>query len=241
MICPFLGVFLGFAAWLLPAGLHAGLIEAVRLDTQRLSAYESRVTGTAGHGAASKLLFNALNNIRNVKVFTQSFPVIMPQVEKAELTVLRGMPQGTYHIYPIWPDCVRLKNTPEAGIRGRPVYIGDGNLYRLPAKGLRGQIAVLEMKHYENWQRPFDNGAKALLLLGGPDDQLVLPRDEPLYKPRFYIPQGRLADALRNGAVREISLYCRSSWRGTTALNYYVLLEGEDSVQRFPPVIVAVP
>ena len=241
IIYPVYWVLSGMAVWLFPVGLYAGLIEEIRLDTQRLSAYESRVTGTPGHSAASKQLLDAVNDIGNVKVFTQSFPAIMPQVEKAELTVLQGMPRGTYRIYPIWPDCVRLKNTTEAGINGLPVYIGDGALSRLPAKGLRGQIAVLEMKHYENWQRPFDSGATALLLLGGPDDQLVLPRDEPLFKPRFYIPQGPLAEAFRKGAVREISLYSRSSWQDTTAQNIYVLLKGKGSLQHFPPVIVAVP
>lgn len=220
---------------------ESSFMAAVKKDTAWLAGYASRVVGTAGHEEASRELLEKIRTVPNVRVWTHEFPVIVPVVEKAELTVSAGPMQGTHRIYPVWPDLVRLKTTPAAGITGRLIYIGTGTIPEVPARSLRGNIAVLEMSHYENWKNAFTMGAEAMILLGGKDDQYLPPSQQPLYKPRYYVPEGTLADALRKGDVKEGTLFCRARWVTTTAVNIYALVKPERSAGNPPALAIGVP
>ena len=118
---------------------------------------------------------------------------------------------------------------------------GKGSIVEMPARSLRGQIAVMEMSHYENWKQPFSAGATAVLLLGGKDDRAKPPAQQALYMPRYYVPEGPLAKALREGKAERATVHCDASWRTVTAKNVCALVPAAAGAEALPPVAVAVP
>ncbi len=217
-------------------------IDGVRRDTEWLAGYASRVPGAPGHDEAQAALIERVKAIPGARVWIQEFPVIVPVLKRADLSVTAGELAGTHAIYPVWPDLVRLKTTPPEGISGRLMYVGSATLPELPARSLRGQIAVMEMSAYENWKQPFSMGASAVLLLGGRDDVARQPAQQALYMPRYYVPEGALADALRRGAVTAATIRCDAEWRTVTARNICALVKpSAPGSGVLPPVALAVP
>lgn len=219
----------------------ASLVEAVQRDTAWLSGYPSRVPGTAGHDAAAAALLARLRELPHVQVLTQEYPVTVPAVTRCELVVTEGELRGTHRLFPVWPDLARLKATPERGISGELVYIGTGSYADLSPRRLRGQIAVLEMSHYGNWKRALAFGAAAVVLLGGPDDHALPPAQQAILAPRYYVPAGPLAEALRNASAASGTIQCDAEWRQATACNIYAALAGPAvTAQAPPPLALAV-
>jgi hypothetical protein len=201
----------------------------VREDTRWLSSFPSRIVGTEGHDAAVKEMLEKIRAVPNAQVWTHEFPVVMPHYERAELTVPNGDWQGTHKVYPLYPASVRLNTTPADGISGKLIYVQQAKPHQVPARSLRGQIAVMEMTGGENWRHAFNGGARAIILLGSPEDDnrhaLSHLPPFPFNLPRFYVPAGKLADALRNGEITEGKLFASAQWRTVTATNIYALVK----------------
>jgi hypothetical protein len=201
----------------------------VREDTRWLSSFESRIVGTEGHDAAVKELLEKIRAVPNAQVWTHEFSVVMPHYERAELTVPDGDWEGTHKVYPLYPASVRLNTTPADGIRGKLIYVGEAKPHQVPARSLRGHIAVMEMTGGANWRHAFNGGATAIILLGSSEDNnrhamAHLP-PFPINVPRFYVPDGKLADALRRGEIAEGKLFAAAKWRTVTATNIYALVK----------------
>jgi len=221
---------------MIPALLSAETIETIREDTEWLAGYASRCVGTEGHAAAQSELLKRLRSIPGATVHVQEFSVVVPTVQRASLT----LDADTHRIYPLWPDLARLKTTPEGGIQGRLVYVGAARFADLPARSLRGQIAVMEMEHYKNWRNPFAMGAAAVLCLGGPDDQLAAPAQQPLFKPRYYVPEGPLAEALRDpDRGKQARIDCDATWSTERARNFIATVPGTRANELDPVAIIA--
>ena len=219
------GLRMAFAG-LLVCGLaaqadDAAFVARVKADTEWLSSYATRQMGTPEHDQARDDLLARLRAIPNVNVWTQDFPVVVPVIESCTLEIPGGAMRGRHRIYPIWPDVVRLNTTPPEGLGGRCIYVGKGEVESLPARSLRGQIAVMEMSGYRNYRQAFNFGAAAVLLLGSDDDAASPTALRPLYKPRYYVPAGPLADALRAGTVSDARIVCRGGWQTVMARNLY--------------------
>lgn len=223
----------------LPDAARAGdFVDAVRRDTEALCRYPSRVLGTPGHDAAKEALAERIAALEGVTLVRQPFPLNVPVTDRAVITVARGELAGDHPVHPVWPDNVRLKSTPAEGISGPTVYIGEGHYEALPAKSLRGAVAAIEMSTYasDNWMRAFDFGARAVLLLGSAKDRASPPSYTPYFKPRYYIPDGPLANALRAGTVGEVTIHCDARWHTATGENLLALMRGTDT--SLPPIIL---
>ncbi len=214
-------------------------VERVRSDTAWLSGYETRQIGTESHRKVQEDLLARVRDIAGIEVWTQEFSVIVPVEEESYLEVADGALEGRYPIYPFWPEGVRLNNTPRAGIRGRLVYIREGDFSDIPARGLRGQIAVMEMSGQQNYRRAFDFGAEAVLFLASETVGKPLYSNQSLYKPRYYIRDERAVEALREGAISRGRLFSRSDWERVTAQNIYAGVVPEGSEGEAPYVVVA--
>ncbi|HBC88453.1 MAG TPA: hypothetical protein DCZ94_16010 [Lentisphaeria bacterium] len=216
-------IFAIFAAFAIPAGLLAedGMIAQIRSDAGKFCATSDRSVGSEDARKTGDFIISTASSLPNVKVFVQEFPVIVPHTIKSEIRIGQGGFAGSHRIYPVWPDNVRLKTTPPEGISGTPIYIGKGEFQEIPGSSIRGQIAVMEMSAYGfgNWWRAFDFGATAVILLGSGEDTLSLPTDMPFYKPRFYLPEGKLADALRRGEIKNATVFCSQEWKTVNARN----------------------
>ena len=81
-------------------------IDGVRRDTEWLAGYASRVPGAPGHDEAQAALIERVKAIPGARVWIQEFPVIVPVLKRADLSVTAGELAGTHAIYPVWPDLV---------------------------------------------------------------------------------------------------------------------------------------
>jgi ABC-type lipoprotein release transport system permease subunit len=198
-------------------------------DVKYLSSLQTRLPGTTGYRDAAAYVQQqivALSN-SNVQLKRHLFPLMLPFTESATINV-PGRPME--NIYPLWPAGIRVNSTPIDGITGRVVYCRDGDLKDITPAELNGQIAVLETTSGENWTLAVNMGAAAILLLGTPDTNNIDLRAHdvpiPVNFPRFFIPPGPLADALRARRITTpVTLKASVSWRKVQAVNYYALVK----------------
>lgn len=227
-------------AWAVAGTVRGGNVaDDVRRDTEWLAGYASRTPGTAGHDQASDGLLERVRAVPGARVWVHEFPVVVPTIQRATMDLAGGTLAGTHPVYPVWPDQVRMKTTPEEGLSGDLIYVGAASYAEMPARSLRGNIAVMEMSAYQNWKNPFAMGCKAVLLLGGKDDLALESEYQHLYMPRYYVPQGPLADALRQGGARRGTIHCDGDWREVTARNIYALIRPQAANPELPPIAVA--
>ena len=184
-------------------------------------------------------LLARIREIPGVQVWTQEFPVVVPMDEETFLEVTDPVLPGRHPIHPIWPDVARLNTTGPGGIRGRLIYVGDAAFERLPARSLRGQIAVMEMSAYAQHRRAFDFGAAAVIFLESDRSAEPLPSRQSLYKPRYYVPAGPLADALRTDAITLGRVVSRGRWANVTARNIYAAVVPPEPAGERPTTLVA--
>ncbi len=231
------------AAWLLALAQPADaneLTAAVQRDAAWLAGAPTRLVGTAEHDATQAALVAQLQATPGVRVWTQAFPVVVPRLNRCELTIARGPLAGAHPVYPVWPDLVRLKTTPTNGMTGTLNYIASGELAGIRPLDLQGNLAVMEMQAYENWKNPFQFGAAAVLLLAGREPVRAMPSVQPLYLPRYYVPEGPLADALRRGEIDRATVTCAAEWVEVAATNVYALVLPAGGARGQKPVVVAV-
>jgi len=211
----------------------------VKADTEWLCSYGTRQVGTPEHRRVQDDMLAKVRAIPGVQVWTQEFPVVVPVNGETFLEIGGDALPGQHRLFPVWPDVARLNTTPAKGIRGRLVYVGEAEYEQLPAHGLRGNIAVMEMSAYASYRRAFDYGAVAVIFVEGDQPGKPLPSAQSLYKPRYYVPAGPLADALRGGDVTEGRIVCRGSWKTITARNIYAGVKPANSTDVTPYAMVA--
>lgn len=224
----------------------ASLVERVIEDTKWLSSYPTRVVGTGPHDQAVKDLTKKIKAVPGATVWQQQFPVIVPHTENASLTITAGRWQGEKRpVYPLWPASVRLNTTPKQGIAGRLVYVGQARPDDLPTRRLQGQIAVMEITAGSRWKGAYNAGAKAIILLGSADQTQLHAASHlvtlPINVPRFYVPPGPLAQALRAGEIREGKIFARARWIRATGTNVFALIMPAKMPEPQQALVIGVP
>jgi len=224
---------------------EAAFLEGVKRDAAWIAGVESREVGAEGHTEVHRRLRERIDRIDGVRVWTQEFKVLMPVTERAELAVPSGPMKGTHRIYPLWPGLVRFNTTPPGGYSGRLIYVERGNPESIPARSVRGQLAAMELTGGGLWKRVFGFGARAVLLLGSEAESWWHVHghmlDMPVFYPRFYVPQGALAEAIREGTVADCTVTCRASWQWRTARNVFALVKPDGPPTRKPALVVMAP
>lgn len=213
-------------------------VQSVIADTKWLSDFGTRQIGTPEHDKAQQELLAKVGAVPGVRVWTHEFPVLVPINDETYLDLPDGPLAGRQTLYPLWPDVGRLNTTPEAGFTGKLIYIGDASYPHIPAKGLRGNIAVMEMSAYEHYRRAFDFGAAAVILLESSEAGQPVPTNQSLYKPRYYVPAGALADALRSSQIASATLVSKGHWQTVTARNIYAAVKPADAKDAAPYALV---
>jgi hypothetical protein len=223
--------------------------EQFHRDIDAIASSPTRIVGSKGYDEAVVYLEQQIRALPNVELQRHDFPVMVPVTTRA---VLRRA--GAAHdepIYPFWPASVRTSSTPPSGITGRPIYCGTLQPTELHPGTLAGNIAVIEASAGENWPLAAQYGAVATIVLGSRDTSHVDLRwhdlQIPVNLPRFYVPPGALADALRSGSVQEpITIHATITWQRKSATNLYALVKTHaqmlNMTQRpFAPLVISVP
>jgi hypothetical protein len=203
------------------------------------------MVGFEGHHQIVARVLDEVDALPNVRVWCHQFSAVIPRTERAQLVIDGGSSSGAHRVYPVWPASVRLNTTPAEGIAGRLVYVGKGSIAEVPPRGLRGQIAVMELASGEGWRRAAQAGAAAVLLL---DSDEVTQQDAaehflrlPVSVPRFCVPQGSLADVLRRSGKVTGRLLCKASWVEVQATNIYALVRPAKGAPLCKALAIAAP
>lgn len=211
-----------FAVDLASAQVDAARFEA---DLRALTRSPSRVIGSEGYEQAAAYIEAQVAGLANVELKRHEYPVMVPVTESATLVLEGGRIEP---VYPFWPAHIRVCSTPPDGITGKLVYAGECRYEQLRPASLDGQIAVVEASAGSRWVEASYLGASAILVLGASDtgwaDLNAHDLRVPVNLPRFYVPPGPLADALRAGDLGAATLKARVSWKKKIARNYYALV-----------------
>jgi hypothetical protein len=220
-------------------------------DLHALTSSPTRVVGSDGYAKAVAYLEQQIRALPNIELQRHDFPLMVPVTTRA--TLRRARPDAKDEpIYPFWPASVRTSSTPPQGIKGHAIYCGHLRPAEVRPGSLSGNIAVIEASVGEDWSIPAQYGAVATIVLGTRDTSHVDLRSHelqiPVNFPRFYVPPGALADALRSGAITEpVTIHVTVTWKRASAANLYALVKPQQSIanwtQSLPPaaLMVSVP
>lgn len=202
-----------------------------RQNVTTLAGMGPRIPGSPGYEKARQWLRDQLTEIPGVAWEEHRYPLIVPVTEFARLE----LPDGRRaEVYPFWPAFVRTMSLPPEGLSGNLVYCGKAEYRDIRPAALRGNIAVIEASAGEHWTNVHYFGARAVLILGTKDTSHVDLRHHevpvPINIPRFYVPPGELADALRQDSITgRATLHARVNWKRVEASNFYALLARPDA------------
>ena len=203
---------------------------AIKTDLSTLAGSNSRSVGTPGYEAAMKYVEAEARKLPGVDVQIHTFDVMTPQTVSAQLTT----PGANDTLYSMLPAGVRLNTTPSAGFEGELVYCGTGTFDEIPAKRLQGNIAVVEGNIGEDWRQVAYFGAKAIIFLGS--DAVASARLRameipiPVNVPRFYLPDGPTAAALRQSVIPRGTVSASANWVRSPARNIYVYISAKGAL-----------
>jgi len=233
------------AALLPPAGTDLAIAESAKRDVAWLAGAPSLLPGTPSHDRVRERLLDEVRKLPGIRVWTQTYEVYVPHYGEARIQIESGPAAGNHRVFPVWPSSVRLQVTPKDGLAGPLVYVKEGEWEDLRPRSLRGAIAVMEITGGGRWTAVANAGAKAIVLLGRPDENFQDARAHfvplPICLPRYYMPAGPAADALRRTAqgVRAV-ITCRGEWRPAPVGNILALVPARAGVEPRQAVAVAV-
>jgi len=227
---------------LVPAEASVSLISEMQRDVDWFAGYPSRAIGQPGHDEAMSELYRQVKQIAGEYVWQHRIPYATPRYLEASMSISTGPMAGSHRIYPFWPTGPRLSTTPADGIEGRLVYVGRATIEEFPARSLKDQIAVLEMTNGENWRNVLAFGARALVFLGSEDETNWDMRSHemvvPVVIPRFYVPEGELADYLRSRPAASAHIISRGLWQETEGMNIYALVPSKHPTRPGKAIVI---
>ena len=208
----------------------------VRRTLDRFASLGSRVVGYPGCEEAFRYIEEEFRRIGLQDVRVDSFPVVVPVDEGAELEVLRTGER--IPLYCFWPNQVKPPSLPPEGTSGHLIYGGKGTFQELDGKEVEGSIVLMDFGCGEDYLNPRALGAEAIIFY---DDGHVT-REEASYKflkvpadvPRFWVEKehlARLMELADEGA--EVRLRASMRWKEVMAKNVYGFLYGSDELM--PP------
>jgi len=233
-------------AW---AGRYSAKYDAVNMQTLRadvlqMEALGSRVTGYPGCEAAADLVADRFRKLGLQDVSFQEFKLPVPLEKRSSLRIGGGLPPNSRAAFPsgeiplaaFWPNLVRTPQLGPAGLTGKLVYGGSGDLSEFNRRPVKGSIVVLEFNCGLRWLNAAELGAKAAIFIEpaettrGEAEQKFLRA--PLNFPRFFLSREdaerlHLAELSKPGTV-SATLNCAMPWENATVRNVYGFLEGTD-------------
>jgi hypothetical protein len=191
----------------------------LRRHVETLASFGSRVTGYPGCKQAEEYVYNYLKSIGVSDLHKEPFVTSAPVNVTSSLELLDATHEKM-RLYPLWPNSVRTSQIPEAGLSGRLVWGGTGELTELSGQPLEGSIMLFDFRCGSRWLNGPRLGAKAVIFVE-PDQPSIRGESEakylsvPINIPRFWLPRH---DALRVLARLESSpevkgrLSCDMRW-----------------------------
>ena len=209
-----------------PAVSASSLQGRLQSDITALSAYPSRVPGTAGNLAAADYVEKRFKQIGLGRVKHDEYLVTSPVTHGKATLDLNGR---ALSVFPVYPNQVLASTTPENGLSGPLVYAGMGRPSDFNGQRIEGAIVALDFNCGLNWITAADLGAKAIIFLA-PDgtDRGQAERKFallPVELPRYYA-QGADAQTLQTATGQTAILKSLVTWEPMPVRNILGFLPG---------------
>ncbi|MCC5847196.1 MAG: LysM peptidoglycan-binding domain-containing protein [Verrucomicrobia bacterium] len=176
--------------------------EALESDVREILAFAPLSLGARQDGDASvhdwvKTRLSPLSGVEWLGELRERIPVPVPLSqatslrERRELHTELRVGDETYEIHPFWPNGALPTLAPEGGLRGRLVYVDDGEWQDLEGLEIRDAIILMNFKGGRNWNQALELGAKAVIAIE--DNYITRPLAErffsntPIPFPRYYV------------------------------------------------------
>ncbi|BCM92409.1 hypothetical protein IAD21_04288 [Abditibacteriota bacterium] len=209
-----------------PASTDAGLQGRLQKDIAALTAFPSRIPGSAGNMAAAEYVLKRFKQIGLSNVKADEYFVTAPVTHQQATLDLNGR---SLSIFPVYPNQVVGSTTPEKGLSGPIVYAGMGRPSDYNGQKIDGSIVALDFNCGMNWITAADLGARAIVFLAptGTDRGQAERKFTvlPVELPRFYI-QGADAEALKTATGQSATLKSLVTWEPVATRNILGFLPG---------------
>lgn len=215
----------------LSAGVARAQVDRKQLESDVAAlAGQTRAVGTAGYDAAVDYIKSQVSALPGIELQEHAFPLMTPQTRSATLAFPNSGP--TLKVYPFFPAAVRLNATPAEGFTGELVYCGRGEYHNIPAARVAGNIAVVDGDTGDEWKTVAYFNPSAILFLGNDAVSHTRMRGSevaiPINVPRFYLPDGLEAAAIRMGLPGRATLKADVNWQRSRARNLYAYVAPKD-------------
>ena len=213
---------------------------------KKLSSVPSRVVGYPGHDIARDYVIGQFQSILGpAQVKTENFDATVPMDDGSSRIMVGGV---AYKVNPLWPNLVRSSTLPEAGVTGRLIYGGQGDLSNFNGKPVAGSIVLMDFNSGTRWLNAARLGAAAVVF-AEPDNSIRGEAEAkfagvPISVPRFWISRHDAASleasALTTPDVTA-TLTCNEPWEVKTATNVVGMLDaapGGDPAMRSQVMVI---
>lgn len=222
-------------AQILAALLLAGIALAdFAADTTALCQGPTRLVGSEGHQAARAYVLAQLK-ASGLQIFEQPFRFAGYTKGRNEL-LADGV---SLPLFPMAPNMIIPPSTPEEGVTGLLIDVGDGALsnypYPLPAQS----IIVMDYANGGRWRDAFRSGARGVIFVGAATDTALEQQRSiaPANLVRAYFDGDRTALPIG----KQVTLHVSASWQPVIASNIIAVIPGTAPVfeqARGPETIV---
>ena len=202
-----------------------------KADLETLTQNSHRLAGTPEGRAAGTHIIERLGEAGVDQVLTLEFPIWQTVVERAEMSI----DGATLPLIPLKPSLFAAVNTPDEGLTGPMIYVGQGRLGDYGDRPAQGAIVALDYDSFDNWETAFSLGAKAVVFLddGTTTNAEPLQAGIPADLVRLY---ARIdpATGLAEGGVdlrrdREaVTVHSRARWERTVGRDVLGIIRGTD-------------
>ena len=201
----------------------------------------SRFAGLPGSNKAAEYIGKFFKN-QSLKVFYQTFNVLIPVSYGANLTILSN--GEIFKVYPIWPNMVS-PSTVNGSITGFLIYVRDGSLQKITDTcrrlnvDIKDCIVLMDIDSGLRWLDVAKLGAKAVIFIGREDATTSMFKTKfldnvPLHFPRMYLPAEN-ASALISLAEHGVRAKLKSTvrWETRKATNVIGILNGTEYPDKY--------
>ncbi len=196
-------------------------------DLQYLASFSHRLPGSEEAAKSGEYIEKRLRELGIEDVFTYRMEVPHLSLRRCEMV----FEDESVSLLPMRPNLTVPPATPEGGVTGPLIYAGGGEIADYGNRSPEGAIVLLDYDNYDNWQRAFSLGAKAVVFLGDGEETASVPLHTPLpiNLLRFYADREVFEDLdlLDTTEVKaEVTIYSEVTWEDREDVNVIARIPG---------------
>ncbi len=195
-------------------------------DLHALTRSPHRLAASESGRAAAAYVEQRLRQVGVREVYPLDMPVWQTRTVRCELKV----GERTVPLHPLRPNVVIPPVTPKEGITGPLLYAGQGTFAEYRDRRVTGAIVVLDYDSFDNWERAFALGARAVIFLGRGDETPHGAKHAgvPSNQIRLYADRTQLDDLDLRQDRKRATVVSQVAWAQRIGRNLIARIPGTD-------------